>query len=268
MKNILVQVNDDDAAEARMDAAVALAHAFNGHVSCVQATPLAAYVASDMFGGVFLMPELLDAVSKRDERLQAETETRLAREGVQWDYVHIDSEPAQALVSRSRLADIVVVGRTLDDDRQESWRLVGDVALHARVPVLSVRAGDTRFAVDAPALVAWNGSFEAANALRAALPLLARASAIGIVTVEEQEPEFPMTGASEYLARHGLKTELHCVTRGNRSVEDALIGEVDRLGAGYVVMGAYGHSRAREFLLGGVTRHMLGRCPVPLLLAH
>jgi len=79
---------------------------------------------------------------------------------------------------------------------------------------------------------------------------------------------FPPTEALRYLSRHGVKAELTELARGN-SIEETLAAEVARVGAGLLVMGAYSHSRLREFLFGGVTRFMLDEMTAPpLLIAH
>ena len=84
----------------------------------------------------------------------------------------------------------------------------------------------------------------------------------------ERETGFPAIDASQYLARHGIRSELHECPLAGDSVADGVREAAARLGAGYVVMGAYGHSRFRETMFGGVTRSMLGESRVPLLLAH
>jgi nucleotide-binding universal stress UspA family protein len=140
--------------------------------------------------------------------------------------------------------------------------------MHARAPVLAVERQVRSVDCFGPAMIAWNGSPEAANALRLSLPLLRNASAIHIVRVTEGKDGFPPTDASRYLSRHGLASELHRWTAEARSIADALRDAAATLGAAYIVMGAYGHSRFREAVLGGVTRDLLGNCQVPLLLAH
>ncbi len=89
------------------------------------------------------------------------------------------------------------------------------------------------------------------------------------MTVEEASKNtFPATDAPEYLARHGIKAEVHSWPRDGRAVEDALIAAVEALKPDWMVMGAYGHSRLRQFVFGGVTRTMLREGRVPVLLAH
>jgi nucleotide-binding universal stress UspA family protein len=117
-------------------------------------------------------------------------------------------------------------------------------------------------------MVAWDGSAESAHALRAAVPLLARASAVSLVTITEKEARFPATDALRYLSRHGIHADYAERPRGALTVEEALDQSADSLGADFVVMGAYGHSRVRETLFGGVTRYMIDGARRPLLLMH
>jgi len=177
---------------------------------------------------------------------------------------------------------LVVLGRASESaNRHDPLPLAGDVALHTRAPVLAVAPSDAVFLAHSAAVVAWDGGVEAANGLRAALPMLRHARAIHVVAVGKHEPDLPTSAAIEFLKRHGLLAKSQCgphhdrhisdgykVTQDGNSIASALIDSVEEFHAAYLVMGAYGHSRAREFLLGGVTRNLIDRCPVPLLLAH
>jgi nucleotide-binding universal stress UspA family protein len=120
------------------------------------------------------------------------------------------------------------------------------------------------------ALIAWNGSRESSRALGEALPYLHKARHATVVVVHESPPvedEAVLgTEAVEHLTHHGIKAELHRVT--SHDVPDALIGEARRRAADLIVMGGYGHSRMREWLLGGATYELLRRAPVPLVIAH
>lgn len=269
MKTILLPIHEDDGANARMQAALDIARAHGAHLNCLQITPLTAYVVTDSFGGVFVMPDLIDVINKQEAKLRTETEAQLAREDVPWNYEHCDGDPAATIVDRSSLADLIVLSPALREPHpSDPMPLAGDVSIHARTPVLVVPASAKGFDVTAKAFVAWNGSPEAAHALKAALPMLRLASSVVIATVAEPNDEYlPPLAACEYLSRHGVKAELLAVEpRG--STGDALLAARDRIGAGYVVMGAYGHSRMRELVLGGVTRQMLRQSPVPMFLAH
>ncbi len=270
MKTILLHIHDDEATEARFQVALDLARAHGGHLECLQVVPLAAIEAIDMYGNLFVMPEMIDELEQGRAKLRSDTESRLANEDVSWSYTRTDGDPAATIVKQSRLADIIVLSRALRAyDFDQPLPLAGDVALHGAVPVLAVPPGSTAFAADGPAFVTWNGSAEAASALRAALPMLRLASVIHLVSIgEAAAPAFAANDACRFLSRHGLEAEVRAFPRGQHEIGAAILDALRATGGAYVVMGAYGHSRVREYLLGGATRHLLAHCPVPLLLAH
>jgi len=197
-------------------------------------------------------------------------EERLGTEGASWDWLRYTGQPSQVVVQCARLADLIVLSLPGEDGGYTgAHSIAADVALTARAPVLALGRTNQSFNCFGPAMIAWNGSPEAANALRLTLPMLQKASAIHIVSVAEaKEDVLPPTGASQYLSRHGLASELHEWPVGDRSVAEALQDAAATLGAAYIVMGAYGHSRFREAVYGGVTRDFLRHSTVPLLLAH
>src|SRR3546814_3966016 len=89
-----------------------------------------------------------------------------------------------------------------------------------------------------------------------------------LVTVDEDADSFPATSASEYLSRHGIASELHEWTRNNRTVEDTLIQAIRGLDASYLIIVAYGRSRLRQMLFGGVTKCLMSEAHLPLLVTH
>ncbi len=119
-------------------------------------------------------------------------------------------------------------------------------------------------------LVAWNGSREAARALAEAMPYLHKASAVTICVVVEKTPDDVALGpdAGRHLERHGITATVHHVKLGKGGVGATLVAEARRLRADLMVMGGYGHSRLREWLLGGATYEVLHHAPVPLVIAH
>jgi nucleotide-binding universal stress UspA family protein len=270
MKSIFLHVHVDQAMEHRLIAAVDLARVHGGHVSCVRATPFNSYIVSDPFGGIYTQPSVLEALQERNDAERTRIEQYLAGTGVSFDWVEGDGEAGQVMVDRGRLADILVLSR-LDkrrDDGLAPLSIVSDVALHARAPVLVVPPGLAQFRADAAAVVAWNGSIEAAHSLRQSLAFLRRASAVHIVTVNEGRDDYPAADAALYLSRHGISARLVERDQEGRSIATTLVDSVEELGASCLVMGAYGHSRLRETVLGGVTRDLLNESTVPLLLSH
>jgi nucleotide-binding universal stress UspA family protein len=122
-------------------------------------------------------------------------------------------------------------------------------------------------------LIAWNASVEATHAVAAAMPLLRSASDVAVATVDAKPTrsghgEAPGHEVAAHLARHGMRVAVRNVDSAGRSESKALLDDALAFDADVIVMGAYGHSRAREFLFGGVTRDLLATSPIPLLMAH
>lgn len=270
MKTILVEL-DTDIADGRLDCAAALARAFGSHVIGVQSTPAEAFVSFDPFGGVHTVPAVLEALAEREQRVRETFEAAFASSGISWEYQHENGTAASVVAEYSRLADLVLLAKPGDEaERRDRLTHVGDVVLSSSAPVLAVPPQSTPFDPAGKALIAWNGSPEGSRAVRAALPLLAVAGEVIVLTAEEPGDrwDLPAAGLVEYLSRHGIAARVEVVEVPDADVPYALLtGAADRNPA-YLVMGAYGRSRAREWLLGGVTRRMILDLPAPLLLAH
>ena len=271
MKSILLHIHDDRGAESRLQAACDIARATGAHIRCAQVTQMPDMVAADMYGGAALAPSIINELREIDERIKAHTEERLRAEGVSWDWRQIDGDILHGLLAASTLTDVIVV--TLPEGPRrvltDPLPIAAQLALSGPVPVMAVPQSAKSLMVAGRALVAWDGSQEASAALRGAVPLLKLAQDVHIVIVEEVgKNAFPATDAPEYLARHGIKAEVHSWPRDGRAVEDALMAAVEALKPDWMVMGAYGHSRLRQFVFGGVTRTMLRDGRVPVLLAH
>ena len=120
-------------------------------------------------------------------------------------------------------------------------------------------------------MVCWDGSRQAARAIGDAMPLLAKAGRVAVVIIANEpgkEDEIEGADMAQHLARHGLKVEVQRIPGGDVDVADALLSHAADSGADFMVMGGYGHSRLREFVLGGVTRSILRSMTVPALMAH
>ena len=120
-------------------------------------------------------------------------------------------------------------------------------------------------------LVAWDGSRNAARAIADALPLLARAKAVEVVVVAGEpgkSDELPGADIAHHLARHGLKVNLQKIVSPEVDVPNTLLSHAADAGTDFIVMGGYGHSRLREFVLGGATRGVLASMTVPVLMSH
>lgn len=259
MRSILVHVGRDAATESRLQTALAIARRHEGHATLLIDTPVANYIVGDPYGGVAVASRAMEEAIAQDDLLAAQIEDRLANEDVPYDVAKSELSLTDALIEAGRFADLVVLSR--------GCAVGGDLAVELRAPVLVLRDGTALPETIGTACLAWDGGDECATAMRLGAPLLAAAEKVFVVTVGKTAG-FPATDALRYLSRHGIKAELVEAPLGD-TVEESLLAEVKRLGAQLVAMGAYGHSRTREFLFGGVTRFFLDEKDAPaLLLAH
>ncbi len=268
MRSILVHADDSPAGENRLQTGLDIARGFGGHVTAHVNTPIVRLYAMDPFGGVYPMTEAIAAAEVEAGALVARIEARLAHEDVPTTVERSEVEPADALARSSRLSDLVVMD--LDESNRLSRTqsaLVGAVALSGNAPVLALVPGKP-VRLDGKVMIAWNDSGESASAVRAAVPLLGRATSVEVVRIGRTEDELQAGPVLKYLSRHDVHAELRTIARDWLTVEEALEREAEAMCADWIVMGAYGHSRMRETLLGGVTRYLLDAARFPLFLAH
>ena len=149
--------------------------------------------------------------------------------------------------------------------------VVEDALFHSGRPVLIVPHATRRPLSLERILVCWDGGRAAARAVADAMPFLRRGGTIEVLTVAHAEgdpDELPGFDIANHLARHGLKVDLKEIVAGKTSFADAILAHVADTSVEFMVMGGYGHSRLREFVLGGVTRGMLASMTVPTLMSH
>lgn len=267
MKNILLLVHDDAGQEARFQAALDIGRAVEGHLSCLDVTVIPALVGADYVGDAGF-GTLLDDEREREAANRTKIEARLAHEDLPWDWADATGQIAHCLENACALADLIVVNRQLDAFPLPDMRTVaGELVLHCHAPVLAVPDTLKRFDLDS-ALVAWDGSHASAAALRAAVPLLRLTRQVTIVEVGSRASEWPAEDAATYLSRYDIRAGIERLESRDRPVAEVLLDKAAGGAFGYVVMGGFGHRRFVETLLGGVTRTMLAKSPIPVFLAH
>lgn len=218
-------------------------------------------------------------VSARDEALQTVREAaenmayaaRAADVPVETETLRGESSVLRAhLLDRARTHDLVIIEQAGPRRERPADAFVDDILLGSGRPTVVVPTGWTAPARIDTVTVAWDGSAAAARALADALPLLVRALRVEVVTVQTEA----VAGVSEgggrligHLARHGVDADYRAIVSGV-SVVGSLLSEVAQSGSDLLVMGAYGHSRLRETLLGGASRDALRQTGVPVLMSH
>ncbi|MEL7446810.1 MAG: universal stress protein [Pseudomonadota bacterium] len=271
MKSILLHIDGDNCMEARLQAALDIARANDAHITCLQAVSYEVFAPGDFYGSA--MAAAMPRIKEAAEKLQSKIETDLANEDVSWEWQFLYGMAETRLLEQSALHDLIIVGpHDIGEQGRSPSKMVGELVLKAPVPVLVIPGDLKRFDTAAPVMVAWNGSSEACVALRAAVPLLRTASNVFLTSVAEEKDrdrfDFPPVEGAKYLSRHGIDADLVEVPRGEAKIADTLFSAAQLRECGLMVMGAYGHSRFREAILGGATRNMLEMATVPVLMAH
>lgn len=276
-RTVTTVVTDIELNKPSMAAAIAVAGRLEAHldVLCLglDRTQPGFYYAG---ASAMVIQDNLAQARESAEALEAQTRSLLEGSGVTWS---TDSLTAQMvalnglIAHRTRFSDLVVLPRPYGEGRAYDCEAITEAALfNGQVPVLIIPdQGDFPPEIK-NVVVAWNESSEALNAIRFAMPFLQGADNVSIAIIDPPQhgPERSDPGGmlSQMLSRHGVRAEVSVLARTMPRVSDILNRHARDKDADLVVMGAYGHSRFRESILGGATRHMLEVAEVPVLMAH
>lgn len=179
----------------------------------------------------------------------------------------VTGDPAQIAAAAARLCDLAVVARP-NGTRNEGSEIAEAMIFGSGRPVLLCPPVGSWTPPERIAMF-WKGTREAALALAGALPLMAASKEVAVISYAETGDEQPdAAAAAAYLKSVGINARAISVGRSNLDAAEVLENAAREFGAGLIAMGAYGHSRTREFLIGGVTRHLSRRAGTPVLMAH
>jgi nucleotide-binding universal stress UspA family protein len=272
-KTLLVPVDGRPRSARSLDIAGRIANRWDAHVAGL-------YVKQPVF-----VPAWTEAGTRQLAEMQERINAELAAEakarfdagvragGIARAEWRVDEGPlAETVALHARYADLVVVNQTNPDAETRS-NFADTVIMEVGRPVLIVPyAGEFKTLGD-NVLVCWNAGREAARAVTDALPFLQGAQRVTVLSIVNKAPagahgDVPGADIALYLARHGVKVEVARTVAADVSVGDEILSRAFDYGADLVVMGAYGHSRAREIILGGATRTVLHSMTVPVLMSH
>ncbi|MDF1873614.1 universal stress protein [Vannielia sp.] len=220
--------------------------------------------------------ETFEEARKDAEAIKASVKDRLGNSTMRWSVevgVSQLSGLSQLLGSRARFADLVVMPQPYGNDRGTEYEVALEAAMFdGHAPVMVVPDGLNAPVKPSRAVVAWNQSPEALAAIRRAMPLLRQTDLVNIAIIDPPrhgpDRSDPGGALSQMLSRHGLKCEISVLSKTMPKVSDVLARHASESGADLLVMGAYGHSRFREAILGGATRDILEEPPVPVFMAR
>lgn len=273
----LLTVLSDESQMPLIDAALSLARAEDAHLAVfclgIDHTQIGYYYAG---ASAYVLQESIDRAMEAASAVEARVRDRLGNEDIRWS---VESAVAQtggvsALIGlRARFADLAILAKPYGSAAAGDAEIVVEAALfEGDCPVLIVPETGLNDGFRQRVLVGWNQSSEAMVACRRALPFLRRAEAVEIAVVEPSPngPEGSEPGGllAKWLNRHGINTNLAVLPKTLPRISEILNRRAIETGASMIVMGAYGHSRFREAILGGATRNMLEQAQVPVFMAR
>jgi len=279
-KSILTVATDPARADAAITGAASVAAAQDAHLDILALGVDRTQVGYSYIGtGAVVLQNAIDRAEHDAKEVEAATRRALSAQtpSLRWSVEAAFTQLGaltDLVAQRARFADLVILPRPYGAEQGPEAEAVVEAALfEGRAPVLVLPdSGAGRAATPRRAVVAWNQSAEAMVAVRKALPLLKQADLVNIAVIDPPQhgPERSDPGGMlcQMLVRHGVKAEVSVLARTLPRISDILARHVRDQNADLLVMGAYGHSRFREAILGGATRNMLEQAEVPVLMAH
>jgi nucleotide-binding universal stress UspA family protein len=278
IKSLLVHLDDRPASTLRLEAGLALAQAFGAHVTalCLIAEPYLRVMPGRHLPADFARIHL-DQLKAEAEALLSGARAAAGQRGLELEtrcqIGTLDHLPIM-LAREARQADLTLIGQAgLESSGADDALLAEAAFMDTGRPALVVPADGAGKLPPRRAIVAWDGSREAARAAGDAVPLLQAAEDVVVLVVDPNRAgarfsDQPGTGLARYLTRHGIEARLKPVRSDGHGIASVILDQVREESADLLVMGGYGHSRFREFVLGGMTRSMLGSMTVPVLMSH
>jgi len=273
-KTILVLVDGGPLSESTLETGLVVAAMFGAQVQAlhVQADPatLVPIVGEGMSGAMVeqVMDAMAKAVEQRAEKAKAAYDKLAARGGTTMSWRQEMGPEPVVLAAAGRLADLIVLGRP-DKSMDGQTAASLDAALFDTGHAVLVAPPAPPASFGRRVGLAWNGSAEASRVVSAALPYLAKAEHVTILSAPGTDKRAPAEALVAYLALHGIKADaVSFELQHHQSVGHGLLEHAQKIGADLLAMGAYGHSRLREMILGGATRDVLAQATIPVLMAH
>ena len=272
IKTVLLHMAHDTARMARFRIGLSLAKRHGAHLTMTyMASP--AKMPAEVTGRAASAAYIAEATAIAHEKAKhvlAEISDEADAAGITWDWEVLEGDHNRLLAIRSHVADLVMVcqGHGGMPEGQVRLHQPDDLLFMASGPCLVLPPGWASDAIGRRVLIAWKDTREAARALRDSLPFLASADDVFLLTCDPPHRRFEAgVAALSFLDRHGLRVEqVSDIAKGD--IGAVILGYAEDLRADLLVMGAYGHSRLREMILGGVTQHVLCHMTRPVLMSH
>jgi nucleotide-binding universal stress UspA family protein len=275
IKDIMVHLDGSPEDEIRLEHGQALASPGRAHLIGIFTNQMPDLItAMPMDGGaaaIQVLTELQDQALKDGDATARRLTERFAALQVPSELRRRDESLAvlsSRVVEQARCADLFIATRPYGAETSAWSALVEAVLFGSGRALLLVPPGRHRQGPIQTVLVAWNGSREAARALREGLDFIEQAARTVVLVVDPPPDTMSWVEVEAHLARHGVVAEVVTADSRDRDVADVILEEARRISADLVLMGAYGHARLREQVFGGATRDMLTTSENPILVAH
>lgn len=273
LTSILVYVDNTARSERSLVVAAKLAREHDAHLIGLAVRPPVAiptYASVHVPQEVFAMYEKDLDSQMAAAKAQFDHAMDLAGWGARSEWATARGDIGVSMCTEGRAVDLIVMGQENEDDDPLQYRSVPDyVILESGRPVMLVPYVGRVENFGKRVVVGWNGSRESARALKDALPFLDKASEVEIICVNPPEDEELFgADAARFVAQHGIKAKVSREVAKDIAPEDVILNSVADSDADLLVMGAYGHSRIRELILGGVSNHILKRMTTTVLMSH
>lgn len=275
MKDLMVVVDDSQAAESTFSYAVTMAKEFDAHLAVLYPVPV---LPPAVYMGIEYSTEWLAAITQNLEQNESAAKEKYLEKansaGIEIEWRSEEGEPSLVVTEQSRYVDMTIITQSMQDSEENVPRnLSGHFLLDSGRPALIVPHIGAPPGVPKNILVAWDDSRASTRALNDAMPLLANADSVQLFTINahgksRETKEVSAIDISKHLARHNINVETRVLVADQIDPADLLLSHVADMGIDMVVMGAYGHSRFRELVLGGMTREILQSMTVPVLMSH
>lgn len=292
LKDILVHTDNSGNSEIRLDFATRLAADHDAFLTGLYvATPSGAADGAGPKGAAYALPDLggrslreyekkadeLNAIRVEHARFAADSArqrfaAKAGAAGIGHEWRHVEGPMMEALTHNARFCDVAVVGQPGPDSARRFGETVPDhLVLSVGHPVLVVPTLDKGFSVGKRIIIAWDRSPLATRAVHNSRPFMRNADSVHVLAIN-LEPEShggkAGSGICEHLARHDIHASPIHISGTTDSLAEVMLSQARELEADLIIMGAYGHSRLRERILGSTTSDLLNKSPIAMLMTH
>ncbi len=277
-RDIIVSIDPSPSGEQRTQLALRWAQRFSAHLVGYYVGPtVGEYVMTSaeerrrLGGSGHAGGTVRAAADEIAEAVERQFEEDLKRYGLEGRWLLSGDSAAQDIVDKARAADLIVLGLGNPDRSVSNPQGFSpdELIVSCSVPVLGVPIANVPKEVGRGILLAWDASRGAGRAMNDALPLFAGAESVTVLSVDPDEQLWNSTqSAADHLRRHGVKANAQQISSADMEIGEVILAHCEHLRADLVVAGAFGHSRLREAIVGGVSQTLLRQMMVPVLMSH